>query len=138
MRSDLSSKLRARCGGQILPLRLVLTPEQARDAQGLAPLFLMLAKQAYAPFADKGRDADAIGSTPAKRTVPTRRSPPKATIIRPIQRDRGRRRLRGLIERLSDKPKSWRGVAVRFDEAAEGMPRLGRARVWQAVAALRP
>ena len=89
---------------------LVLTPDQAHDAQGLAPPLLMLAKQANAPLADKGHDAGAIRSTPAKRTVPTRRSPPKATAARPIPRDRGRCRLRGLIERLSDKPKCWRGA----------------------------
>jgi hypothetical protein len=43
-----------------LPLGFVLTPGQAHDVQGFAPLFRMITDRIEAFLADRGYDADAI------------------------------------------------------------------------------
>lgn len=59
-RGGFTTKLHARCDGQGRPLCFVLTPGQAHDVQGFAPLFRMLGDRIGALLADKGYDADVI------------------------------------------------------------------------------
>lgn len=60
MRGGFSTKLHARCDARGLPLGFVLTPGQAHDVQGFAPLFRMITDRIDAFLANQGYDADAI------------------------------------------------------------------------------
>ena len=59
-RGGFTTKLHARCDARGLPLGFVLTPGQAHDVQGFAPLFRMITDRIEAFLADRGYDADAI------------------------------------------------------------------------------
>jgi len=59
-RGGFTTKLHARCDGKGWPLGFVLTPGQAHDVHGFAPLFRMLTDQVKALLADRGYDAGAI------------------------------------------------------------------------------
>ena len=96
----------------------MLTPGQAHDVQGFAPLFRMLAERIEALLADRRYDADAIRSELAtadiEAVIPARRN--RRT---PIPHNHQKYRWRNLIERLFNKPKNWRRVAARYDKNAE-------------------
>ena len=131
-RGGFTTKLHARCDGQGRPLCFVLTPGQAHDVQGFAPLFRMLAERVEALLADKGYDADAIRDTLAKADVEAV-IPAKSNRRTPIPHDREKYRWRNLIERLFNKLKNWRRVATRYDKTAEsylGFVTLASVKLW--------
>nr|WP_233998148.1 transposase [Erythrobacter sp. QSSC1-22B] len=64
----LTTKLHARCDARGLPLSFVLTPSQAPDVQGFAPLFRMIEGRIGAFLADRAYDADAIRYKKTKET----------------------------------------------------------------------
>ena len=59
-RGGFTTKLHASCDVRGLPLGFVLTPGQAHDVQGFAPLFRMITDRIEAFLTDRGYDADAI------------------------------------------------------------------------------
>ena len=59
-RGGFTTRLHARCDARGLPPGFVLTPGQAHDVQGFAPLFRMMTDRIEAFLADRGYDADAI------------------------------------------------------------------------------
>ncbi len=117
-RGGLTTKVHARCDVRGRPLAFVLTPGQAHDTQGFAPLMRMIAGRINALLADKGYDSGAVRDTLASMNIevviPSRRNRRN-----PAPHDRGKYRWRNQIERMFDKLKNWRPVATRYDKAAE-------------------
>jgi transposase len=93
----------------------VLTPGQAHDVQGFAPLFRMITDRIEAFLADRGYDADAIReeieAAGAEAVIPA-----KVNRRDPVPHDRAKYKWRNLIERLFNKLKNWRRVATRYDK----------------------
>lgn len=110
----------------------VLTPGQAHDVQGFAPLFRMIGDRIEAFLADRGYDADAIREEIAhawrRGGNPRQGQPP-----RPAPHDRAKYRWRNLSERLFNKLKNWRRVATRYDKTKEsylGFVALASIKLW--------
>lgn len=129
----MTTKLHARCDARGLPLGFVLTPGQAHDAQGCAPLFRVIDDRIEAFLADRGYDADAIREEIAAAGVeavpPRKEQPPQSRPARP----REIYRWRNLIERLFNKLKNWRSVATRYDKTREsylGFFALASIKLW--------
>jgi transposase len=96
----------------------VLTPGQAHDTQGFAPLFRMLTDKIEALLADRGYDADAIRETIANAGVEAV-IPAKINRRNPDPHDARKYQLRNLVERFFNKLKNWRRVATRYDKTKE-------------------
>ena len=96
----------------------MLTPGQAHDVQGFAPLFHMIGDRIEAFLADRGYDADAIREEIAAAGVEAV-IPAKSNRRNPAPHDREKYRWRNLIERLFNKLKNWRRVATRYDKTKE-------------------
>lgn len=111
-RGGFTTKLHARCDGKGRPLGFVLTPGQAHDTQGFAPLFRMLGDKFEAPLADRCYDADAIREAVADAGVEAV-IPAKINRRNPAPHDVRKYRLRNLVERLFNKLKHWRRIATR-------------------------
>ena len=109
----------------------MLTPGQAHDVQGFAPLFRMIGDRFEAFLADRGYDADAIREEIAAAGVEAV-IPAKANRRTPTPYDRVKYRWRNLIERLN-KLKNWRRVATRYDKTKEsylGFVALASIKLW--------
>ena len=95
----------------------VLTPGQAHDVQGFAPLFRIITDRIEAFLADRGYDANAIreeiASAGVEAVIPARRGRRYPAI-----HDRQKYKLRNLVERLFNKLKNWRRVVTRYDKTA--------------------
>ena len=127
-----TTKLHARCDARDLPLGFVLTPGQAHDVQGFAPLFRMITDRIEAFLADRGYDADAIReeieAAGAEAVIPA-----KVNRCDPVPHDRAKYKWRNLIERLFNKLKNWRRVATRYDKTKEsylGFVALASVKLW--------
>ena len=130
-RGGFTTKLHARCDARGLPLGFVLTPGQAHDVQGFAPLFRMIGDRIEAFLADRGYDADAIREEIADAGVEAI-IPAKANRRTPAPHDRVKYRWRNLVERLN-KLKNWRRVATRYDKTKEsylGFVALASIKLW--------
>ncbi|WP_371514785.1 IS5 family transposase [Brevundimonas denitrificans] len=131
-RGGFTTKLHARCDARGLPLGFVLTPGQAHDVQGFAPLFRMIEGRIEAFLADRGYDADAIRQEIAAAGVEAV-IPAKANRRTPAPHDRAKYRWRNLVERLFNKLKNWRRVATRYDKTREsylGFVALASVKLW--------
>nr|WP_082835613.1 MULTISPECIES: IS5 family transposase [Erythrobacteraceae] len=131
-RGGFTTKLHARCDARGLPLGFVLTPGQAHDVQGFAPLFRMIGDRIEAFLADRGYDADAIREEIAGAGVEAV-IPAKANRRTPTPYDRVKYRWRNLIELLFSKLKNWRRVATRYDKTKEsylGFVALASIKLW--------
>ena len=92
----------------------MLTPGQAHDVQGFAPLFRMITDRIEAFLADRGYDADAIREEIEAAGVEAV-IPAKVNRRNPALHDRTKYKWRNLIERLFNKLKNWRRIATRYD-----------------------
>ena len=131
-RGGFTTKLHARCDARGLPLGFVLTPGQAHDVQGFAPLFRMIGDRIEAFLADRGYDADAIREEIAGAGVEAVILA-KANRRTPTPYDRVKYRWRNLIELLFSKLKNWRRVATRYDKTKEsylGFVALASVKLW--------
>ena len=111
----------------------MLTPGQAHDVQGFAPLFRMIEDRIEAFLADRGYDADAIREVIAAAGVEAV-IPAKANRRNTAPHDRTKYRWRNLIKRLFNKLKNWRRVATRYDKTAEsylGFVTLASINLWR-------
>jgi len=110
----------------------VLTPGQAHDTQGFAPLFRMLSDKIEALLADRGYDADTIREAIADAGVEAV-IPAKVNRRNPAPHDARKYRLRNLVERLFNKLKNWRRVATRYDKTREsylGFVAIASIKLW--------
>lgn len=114
-----------------LPVKLLLTPGQASDAQ-TAPALVQALPAARAFVGDRGYDARALVELVNARggcaQIPTQRD-------RKIQRsvDRELYRKRNLVERFFNKLKHFRRIATRFDKLARNFlaaVALASTRIW--------
>ena len=96
----------------------MLTPGQAHDVQGFAPLFRMITDRIEAFLADRGYDADAIRDE-IKAAGVEAVIPAKVNRRNPAAHDRTKYKWRNLIERLFIRLKNWRRVATRYDNTKE-------------------
>ena len=96
----------------------MLTPGQAHDVQGFAPLFGMITDRIEAALADRGHDADAIREEIAAARVETV-IPAKSNRRVPIMHDRAKYKWRNLVERLFNTLKNSRRVATRYDKTKQ-------------------
>ena len=96
----------------------MLTPGQAHDVQGFAPLFGMIDDRVEAFLADRGYDADAIREEIAAADLEVV-TPAKRNRRAPIPHDRAKYRWRNLIERLFNTLKNSRRVTTRYDKTKE-------------------
>ncbi len=96
----------------------MLTPGQAHDVHGFAPLFRMIEDRIEAFLPDRGYDADAI-----RQEIPAAGVeaviPAKSNRRNPAPHDLEKYRWRNLVERLFNKLKNWRRVATRYDKTKE-------------------
>ncbi len=97
----------------------MLTPGQAHDVQGFAPLFHMISDRIEAFLADRGYDADAIRKEIEAAGVEAV-IPAKVNRRNPAPHDRTKYKWRNLIERLFNKLKNWRRVCFSADLAQGG------------------
>ena len=88
-RGGFTTGLHARCDARGLPPGFVLTPGQAHDVQGFAPLFRMMTDRIEAFLADRGYDADAIRQEIATAGVEAVISA-KSNRLDPITHDRAK------------------------------------------------
>lgn len=110
----------------------MLTPGQAHDVQGFAPLFRMISDRIEAFLADRGYDADAIRKEIEAAGVEAV-IPAKVNRRNPAPHDRAKYKWRNLIERLFNKLKNWRRVATRYDKTKEsylGFVALASVKLW--------
>jgi transposase len=110
----------------------VLTPGQAHDVQGFAPLFRMIGDKIEAFLADRGYDADAIREEIAKADIEAV-IPAKSNRRNPAPHDPAKYKWRNLIERLFNKLKNWRRVATRYDKTREsylGFVAIASIKLW--------
>lgn len=110
----------------------MLTPGQAHDVQGFAPLFRMISDRIEAFLADRGYDADAIRKEIEAAGVEAV-IPAKVNRRNPAPHDRTKYKWRNLIERLFNKLKNWRRVATRYDKTKEsylGFVALASVKLW--------
>lgn len=110
----------------------MLTPGQAHDVQGFAPLFRMIADQLEAFLADRGYDADAIREE-IKAAGVEAVIPAKVNRRNPAPHDRAKYKWRNLIERLFNKLKNWRRIATRYDKTKQsylGSVALASVKLW--------
>jgi len=131
-RGGFTTKLHARCDGKGRPLGFVLTPGQAHDVHGFAPLFRMLTDQVKALLADRGYDADAIREEIAFHGIQAV-IPAKRGRRNPAAHDRDKYRLRSRIEQLFNNLKNWRRIATRYDKTRTpylGFVSLASALLW--------
>ena len=131
-RGGFTTKLHARCDARGLPLGFVLTPGQAHDVQGFAPLFRMITDQIEAFLADRGYDADTIREEIEAAGVEAV-IPAKVNRRNPAPHDRAKYKWRNLIERLFNKLKNWRRIATRYDKTREsylGFVALASVKLW--------
>ena len=127
-----TTKLHARCDARGLPPGFVLTPGQAHDVQGFAPLFRMITDRIEAFLADRGYDADAIRKEIEAADVEAV-IPAKVNRLYPAPHDRAKYKWRHLIERLFNRLKNWRRVATRYDKTKEshlGFVALASVKLW--------
>ena len=127
-----TTKLHARCDARGLPPGFVLTPGQAHDVQGFAPLFRMITDRIEAFLADRGYDADAIRKEIEAADVEAV-IPAKVNRLYPAPHDRAKYKWRHLIERLFNRLKNWRRVATRYDKTREsylGFVALASGKLW--------
>ena len=131
-RGGFTTKLHARCDARGLPLGFVLTPGQAHDVQGFAPLFRMIEDRIEAFLADRGYDADAIREEIEAAGVEAV-IPAKVNRRDPVPHNRAKYKWRNLIERLFNKLKNWRRIATRYDKTKEsylGFVALASVKLW--------
>ncbi len=88
-----------------MPLGFLLTPSQAHDVEGFAPLFRMIEDRIDALLADRGYDANAIRQEIEPAGVEAV-IPAKGKRCCPAQHDRIKYQWRNLIERLFNKLKN--------------------------------
>ncbi len=131
-RGGFTTKLHVRCETRGLPLSLVLTPGQAHDVQGFAPLFSVITDRIEAFLADRGYDADAtceeIEAAGVEAVIPA-----KVNRRDPAPHDRTKYKWHNLIERLFNKLKNWRRIATRYDKTKEsylGFVALASVKLW--------
>ena len=132
-----TTKLHARCDARGLPPGFVLTPGQAHDVQGFAPLFRMITDRIEAFLADRGYDADAIRkeieAADAEAVIPAR-----VNRLNPAPHDRSKYKPRQIQmaqpHRAAVQPlKNWRRVATRYDKTKEshlGFVALASVKLW--------
>ena len=100
--------------------------------KGFGPLSGMLADRIEALLADKGYDVDTIRAELARARVEAV-IPAKSNRRTPIPHDHEKYRWRNLVERLFNKLKNWRRVAIRYDKTAEsylGFVALASVTLW--------
>ncbi|MFB9058790.1 MULTISPECIES: IS5 family transposase [Sphingobium] len=131
-RGGFTTKLHARCDARGLPLGFVLTPGQAHDVQGFAPLFRMMTDRIEAFLADRGYDADTIREEIEAAGIEAV-IPAKVNRRNPAPHDRAKYKCRNLIERMFNKLKNWRRIATRYDKTGEsylGFVALASVKLW--------
>jgi transposase len=130
-RGGLTTKIHALVDAKGRPLRLLITPGQAHDAQGAAILLNDLKRKSVV-IADKGYDADWIRAhIRGQGAIPN--IPNKANRTRRYRWHKLLYRERNLIERFFSKLKHFRRVATRYDKLAANflaMIRLASMRLW--------
>jgi transposase len=130
-RGGLTTKIHALVDAKGRPLRLLITPGQAHDAQGAAYLLANLKRRSII-VADKGYDADWIRAH-------IRAQGARANIPNKVNRTRRYRwqkqlyRERNVIERFFNKLKQYRRIATRYDKlgaAFFAFIQLAAVRIW--------
>ena len=113
-RGGLTTKVHALIDAKDRPLRLLITPGQAHNAQGAAILLNDL-KLKSVVIADKGYDAEWIRAHIRKQgAIPN--IPNKANRTRRYRWHKQLYRERNLIERFFNKLKQFRRIATRYDK----------------------
>ena len=132
-RGGLTTKVHALTDARGLPIKLVLTPGQAHDANGAAMLLTNLTRGGVI-LGDKAYDADWIRETietqGATANIPDKVIRTESTAIvspRPFTESASH------VERFFNKIKHFRRVATRFEKHAENylaMIKLAAIRIW--------
>lgn len=130
-RGGLTTKIHALVDAKGRPLRLLITPGQAHDAQGAAILLNDLKRKSVV-IADKGYDADWIRAhIRGQGAIPN--IPNKANRTRRYRWHKQLYRERNLIERFFNKLKQFRRIATRYDKlgaAFFAFIQLAAVRIW--------
>ena len=130
-RGGLTTKIHALVDQKGRPLRLLITPGQAHDAQGAAVLLSHLKRKSVV-IADKGYDADWIRAhIRAQGAFPN--IPNKANRTRRYRWQKQLYRQRNVIERFFNKLKQYRRIATRYDKlgaAFFAFIQLAAVRIW--------
>jgi transposase len=133
-RGGFTSKIHARCDGDGRPLAIQITGGEASDSKQLSPL-MAIDVGLPAPkhlLADAGYDGDAnraelliCSIRPVIRPNPTRKNMPSL--------DKTMFRLRNKIERMFNKLKQMRRIAIRYEKTESsfrGLVTLAAIRLW--------
>lgn len=120
-RGGLTTKIHMMCDALGLPIKFILTGGEVSDFTQAIPL--LKNKKADYVIADKGYDSDEI-ITYVKQMNACPVIPPRANRIKPRNYDKFLYKDRNLIERLFNRLKQFRRIAVRFEKIKKNFESL--------------